>query len=153
MRSMFYNYDNNIDKDLSQPSCPCVPVASAKEGAPNLSFIYNIKGELLGVCAKHGMPITLYFHLEELHGYSLTDFVTDHNVEFKLYSLSGKEVFAKTFEARDYYNVASDDLLVEIDQAEANTLRQETYCMEVKLTSSTGFYTLFAPADGTLVIR
>lgn len=153
MRSMFYNYDNNIDKDLSQSSCTCMPMVSTKEGAPNLSFIYNIKGELLGVCAKHGMPITLYFHLEELHGWPLAEFVTGHNVEFKLYSLSGKEIFAKTFKARDYYNATSDDLLVEIDQSEANKLRQETYCMEVKLTNSTGFYTLFAPADGTLVIR
>ena len=153
MRSMFYNYDNNINKDLSQRPCLGPVLPAVKEGSPNLSFIYNIKGDALGVCAKHLMPFMLYFHLEEIHGWPLDSYIADHMIEFKVCTTTGKDVFRKTLAPSECFNSLTNDLAIEITQAEAELLKQETYTISVKLLCATGFYTLFSANDGILMIR
>jgi hypothetical protein len=56
MSKMFYNYDNDVDLELinQESSLPIQPIQSA----PNMSVLYNIKGEMYGIEVKHNMPFT-----------------------------------------------------------------------------------------------
>lgn len=154
MSKMFYNYDNNIDLDLSNTTVlPSVlPKVMPLQSLPNISMLYNRKGEMYGVETKYGMPFTLYFHLDELHGWSLQDFVQESKVNFKLLTQNHKVVLDKIFEGKNIFTSGSD-LEIVVTQEEANTLKQESYRMELTLYPNIGFYKLFSENDGLLVVR
>lgn len=154
MSKMFYNYDNNIDLDLSNTTVlpPALPKVMPLQSLPNISMLYNKKGEMYGVEAKYSMPFTLYFHLDELHGWRLEDLVKVSTVEFTLITQNHKIALAKIFNGADIFTNAQD-LVVFVDQSEAKTLKQESYKITLQLHSEFGDYLLFSESDGLLVVR
>jgi hypothetical protein len=151
MSKMFYNYDNNIDLDLSSCKPMKLPQLQPLQSASSASLLCNVKGEIYGIEARHGMPITLYFHLDELHGWPLFDFVQNSEVSFRLLS-NHKTVLSKTFPGNEIFTTAGD-LVIDLSQEDMLLLKQESYKIELKLIQATGFYTIFSEADGLLVVR
>lgn len=153
MSKMFYNYDNDIDIILPPVELPNLKPIQSSTG---ISILYNLKGEMYGVEAKHGLPFTLYFHLDELHGWQLDDLMASSMIEFKLITQNHKVALEKTFAGSDIFT-RSQDLIITINQEEAAQLKQESYKMDLKLVSTTSttsyFYPLFSESDGLLVIR
>jgi hypothetical protein len=56
------------------------------------------------------------------------------------------------FTGKDIFTLGSD-LKVTVTQEEAKILKQESYKMELVLSSDAGFYKLFSEGDGLLVVR
>lgn len=150
MSKMFYNYDNDVDLELinQESSLPIQPIQSA----PNMSVLYNIKGEMYGIEVKHNMPFTLYFHLEELHGWNLNDFVGNSLVNFKILTQNHKTVLEKTFNGNEVFT-PTGDLVIHICHPDVEVLKQESYRMELTLQPGIGIYQLFSERDGLLVVR
>ena len=119
----------------------------------NHTDLYDIKGRQIGVAVKHEMPFKLYFHIDELNNLPFVDFILQSEAEFKLLTKSHKVALTKTISCTDIYDVATGDLMIEITQDEAKSLKQESYGVELKLNQATGFYKIFTEADGLLVVR
>ena len=151
MSKMFYNYDNNVDLNKA-PNSDCFMELRPLQSATNSSLLYNIKGEMYGVEVRHGMPFTLYFHLEELNGWPLTEFIGQSTVEFKILTQNHKVMIAKQFSGYEIFT-ATNDLVIHICQEDAAALKQESYRMELVVKPGIGFYKLFSAQDSLLVVR
>lgn len=152
MSKMFQNYDNNIDCDLSSLEPKSFPRPIPLQSAPNISLLYDLKGRMYGVEVKHHMPFSLYFHLDEMQGQSLVDFVEQSIVEFKLIGQNHKIILVKTFNGSEIFTMGSD-LVIDLNQEDIEELKQETYKMELTLLHDTDSYKLFAESDALLVVR
>lgn len=152
MHNMFYNYDHNINKKLEPKQRPC-PESEGPSSASNTALLYDIKGRPLGVEVRAGMPFDLYFHLEELHGYNLQEIIYDASVELLFLSVNHKVALEKHYNAIEQYDSSTSDLVLHIDQEEANKLKQETYQLKVSLVWEDGTYILFSEQDGVVSIR
>jgi hypothetical protein len=148
---MFYNYDNNVDLDRIKHS-PEQLELKPLQSTTNSSLLYNLKGEMYGVEVRHNLPFTLYFHLEELNGWSLTDFISQSTVEFKILTQNHKVVVEKEFNGYEIFT-ANGDLVIHICHEDAMLLKQESYRMELVLKPGIGFYKLFSEQDSLLVVR
>ena len=116
--------------------------------------LYNKNDLFYGVEAQHQMPFSLYFHLTEASDKPLTTFVSDCEVEFEIRSIvTHKPVVFKKFLGNAIFNSTTNDLKIEINQEDAQQLKQETYTMTLKLVYATGFYILHNEQNGVLVIR
>jgi hypothetical protein len=116
--------------------------------------LYNKNHQFYGVEAKHLMPFNLYFHLTESSGQNIDFFIKECNIEFSVYSKPARiPVIFKTLRGDVVFDSSTQDLKIEINQEEAKQLKQETYCMQLKLVYPTGFYILHSEQDGLLVIR
>jgi hypothetical protein len=154
MSKMFTNYDSNIELDLDQ--IPVFSLAPMKpiQSLPNTSLLFNTKQEIYGVETKHGAPCDLYFHLDESHGWDLTEFVGNSLVEFRLLTThTHKVILEKVFSGREIFNNQSNDLAIRLTQEDLKQLRQESYNISVRLIQSDGFYNIFSERDGLLVLR
>lgn len=151
MSKMFYNYDNNVDLDKIQHPYDHLELKPL-QSTTNSSLLYNIKDEMYGVEVRHNMPFTLYFHLEELNGWSLSDFVSQSKVEFKILTQNHKIVVEKEFNGYEIFT-ADNDLVIHICHEDAMLLKQESYQMELILKPGIGLYKLFSEQDSLLVVR
>jgi hypothetical protein len=152
---MFAKYDNIVYSDL----CECASINAnystfePLQSMPNISLLYNLNNKIYGVEAKHEMPFTLYFHLEEKSNQSLLDFIFSSTVEFKILTKGHKLILAQTFKGADIFNIETSDLIINISQDEALQLKQESYVMDLRIINAEGSYKLFSEQDGVLVIR
>lgn len=61
MKDMFYKYDYQADvKDCSCEPVPCNHPKTLYDKT-SAEIVYNLKGDQIGIKAKHGFPIPLYF--------------------------------------------------------------------------------------------
>jgi hypothetical protein len=153
MRSMFYNYDNNIEKDLEpQPPVHFAPPLKPLTSTPNASFIYTINGKPLGIEVKQGTPINLYFNLQEAHGADIPTVLAESFLKFQLIGCNHKVVFEKilTPEACLY---GYSDIKIELSASEIASLRKESYQIRLSIEWPDESYVLYSEADGLFVIR
>lgn len=151
MSKMFDNYNNETNINIP-PLNASNSLLKPIQSSPNLALLYNLKGELYGIEARHNMPFVLYFHLDEMSGQNLNDFVAKSLVEFKLITQNHKIAFEKVFNGAEIFTSGSD-LVISINQEEAQSLKQESYWIDLCLRQPVGFYRLFSNKDGLLVIR
>ena len=144
MASMFTNYDN-MNNQLCEPLCNSEP-------QKDLKIITNIKGEILGVQIKHGNPLKLYFHLENLHEVELEALLQGF-VSFEILTTTHKNVVSKEYPVVDILNLDTSDLHIALSITEMETLKKETYNMRVTLKVAEASYEVFAEKDGYLIIR
>jgi hypothetical protein len=117
-------------------------------------MLYDKNNRFYGVEAKYQMPFSLYFHLTEASNQSIEEAIKNSNIKFSIYSKpSGKSLISKTLKGESVFNPSSRDLKIDINQAEAQLLAQETYYMHLVLACTEGSYVLHAGSDGVLVIR
>lgn len=152
MQNMFINYDNNIKARLDR--CPVPPPCiHGPRSASNSAFLYNLKGEALGVEVRGRMPFTLYFNLQSPQQLYLLERLATCAVSFTLVAPQHKAAFEKTFKFSDIYNSMTGDLMIQLTQEEANSLKSETYRIILTLIGDTSNYVLFNETDGLLCIR
>ncbi len=151
MRSMFYNYDNNIDKDLESIG-PVVEPLKPLSSTPNAAFIYSVDGKPLGVEVKQGTSVHLYFSLQEAHGVSISTILAEAWLQFQLIGCNHKVVFEKIL-APDACLCGYSDLKIELSAAETATLRKESYHIKLSIEWPDESYILYSEADGLFVIR
>ena len=153
MKNMFFNYDNNSDKNFESHY-------HNLDFLENLPYVRDINGKFLGIKAKYQHPITLYFHLEDLgseylvsNGMSVEDLILSSKIYFEIKTTTAKTVINKLYDPSECFNAMSNDLIIYLTQAEVKKLKQESYTMSLKLVWEEDFYELFTSQDGLLIIR
>lgn len=151
MRSMFYNYDNNIDRDIPkypQPEAPLKPLMSA----PNASFLYSIDKKPLGIEVKQGTPVSLYFNIQESRGMPLATILAEAQLKFQLIGVNHKVILEKTL-APEAAMCTPQDLVISLSATETAELRKESYNIKLDIEWPDESYALYTEKDGLLVIR
>lgn len=151
MRSMFYNYDNNIDRDIPkypQPVAPLKPLMSA----PNASFLYSIDEKPLGIEVKQGTSVSLYFNVQESRGTSLAAILAGAQLKFQLIGVNHKVILEKIL-APEAAMCTPQDLVISLSAAETAKLRKESYNIKLDIEWPDESYALYTEKDGLLVIR
>lgn len=151
MRSMFYNYDNNIDKDL-KPLCPAIEPLRPLMSTPNAAFIYSIDGKPIGIEAKQGTPISLYFSLQEANGVAIPTVLAESQLKFQLIGCNHQVIFEKIL-APEACLYSYSDLKIELSAAETAALRKESYNIKLSIEWPNESYVLYSEADSLFVIR
>lgn len=154
MKSMFVNYDNNIDKNLMPPYKPMADDTKILENLDNIAIIYDVLGNEIGVRVKRGASFNLYLYLTGyVEGSTVDDLVLNSTVNVRFYTLRHKLVLEKNMQAADLYNVESNWLMVPISQDEAGVFDVDSYKMSISLIWAGGEYELFSENDGLLIVR
>jgi hypothetical protein len=130
---MFFNYDNNINKNVQDHTFE-------PDFFEDVTFVKDIKGNILGIRAKYNHPIKLYFHLEDLgsaylveNNISLYDLIMTSKVVIKFENLACKVVLEKTFEPSSCYDYYTNDLYILLDTEDIKDLKQESYRLSLNL--------------------
>lgn len=152
MRSMFYNYDNNIDSKLDQVCIPPIQLPDLTT-ASKTATIYNIKGEPIGIEITRGAPVTLYFNLTELSGQYLPDILVNSTVKFELITQGHKGVLEKNLDTLEVFNSITQDLAISLTSADTTALKQESYKIKLYLNWPEESYPVFTEKDGLLIVR
>lgn len=177
MKDMFYNYDHNIDRDIT-PLHPLPPksheiLASDKDS----SVVKNAKGDEIGVRVKKGMPFTLYFYLEDYDthrpvntDYNTVEEILKSNTVITVMTGRHQEVFTLHYPTREIFDFNLSELRIHIPmstllQSEdeeddkptiieyASLLTNDTYRIKLSLEFEGGSYNLFSDSDGLLIVR
>lgn len=144
MSKMFDSY--NILEPHNTAIHNCMPSFADKE-------VYNIKGEKIGILAKHGMPIILYFHIDEINNLPFNDFIMGCQIELALLNKNHRPVLSKQLACAEVFNAELSDIIIEITQEESLKLKQESYGIDLRLISQEGFFHIFSETDGKLIVR
>lgn len=156
MKNMFYNYDHNITADLTPPYIPPYQPCRNLLNSSEVSIIYNIFGDEQGVQVKYQTPCTLYFNLENLSvglPMSLADIVGSSNIKLEIFATSRLHILDKTFTAKDVFNDATNDLIINLDYEDMQELKRDVYRIKLSLAWDEAEYTLFSDNNGFLVVR
>ncbi|MBP5467691.1 MAG: hypothetical protein J6Z11_00435 [Candidatus Riflebacteria bacterium] len=166
MKDMFYNYDNNIDKNLqNRPHFPA-GYPAVLESDPNISIVKDAKDREIGVRVRHNMPFTLYFYLDDYTNAmkvsdipNLRSFVLNSLCYFEVVSNKHNVIFSISQPAINIFDLKSSKLAINVSQEQANLLKKDTYRMQLVLstigTEHTigSSYILFDEDDGLLIVR
>ena len=151
MKDMFYNYDNDIDLELS---CQRLSDSQSDATADAAKMLYNKIGEPIGVQIRYKTPINLYFNLRETAGRrDLIDLITRSTIVFKINNARHITIVEKAFSGFNVFNPVTGDILIALSQQETSVLKQECYRMELQLIDGEDLYPLFNELDAYLVIR
>lgn len=154
MKDMFYNYDNNIDKK----NYPIIhyPQDDSKilESNPTLSLVVDVKGNEIGVCARHTIPFELFFMMDGcVENSSIEELVMScTSVCFRVVDYWHKIVLEKVFLPDECY-IGDDTIKIALNQSDVDNFKQETYNMNLTLYWPGGSYTLYSEDNGFLTIK
>jgi hypothetical protein len=148
---MFYNYDNDIETGPG-PGPECLRLEQYFQ-ATGLALIYDLKGKLLGIEAKHQNPITLFFNVRETTGQLSLEGLAAATVRFNLVGQNHKVALEKVYQPLDVYNAQTSDFAIFLSAAEVGTLKKESYRISLTLEFEDEVFSLFGETDGLLVIR
>lgn len=156
MKSMFVNYDNNIDKNLMPHCKPMADDAKILENQDSIAIVYDVLGNEIGVKVKHGAAFNLYLYLDGyVEGSSIDEFVLNcSHIQADFYTLRHKKALEIAYSnIADLYNFESNWLMIPIKQEDAELLDIDSYRMSIKLVWPEGEYELFSESDGLLIVR
>lgn len=148
MKNMFYNYDNNIDHKVSskppfrQEPCNKLDTDSRAE------YLYNVKGDLLGIKVLVDTKVDLYFRFESDNEADLYNLLRNNLLSFKVLDFKYEEVVSFPVEVLENLNEAK----VELITSEEGPLKQGTYRLQLTVELEDGFYTLYSPSSGILTV-
>lgn len=152
MKDMFFNYDNCIDKKTYDTPIIFGDKTRKLESPPAIEPIIDIKGNEVGVRARHLADFTLYFNLDcNMECADLDTLVYNSTVSFQILNHKHEVVVEKTLATADIY--CNGTLAIYISQTDAEKLKPELYHLNVALIWPGGGYNIFAEPDGMLAIK
>lgn len=154
MKSMFINYDNNIEKKVTPPHLNINKKLDILDSEDTVSIAKDVFGNEIGVKVKHNIPFNLYFYLDGWIGeFSIDALVACSQLNIKVISFRHKIILEKILDTADLYDDEADCLVCPFTADEAKTLDIDTYKISATLIWDGGSYELFSENDGLLIIR
>lgn len=151
MSRMFFAYDNDIDLDMQNIKPHADEFNNNTEAT---KMIYSKTGKFLGVQAKHGLPLSLYFNLSDGCGnIEFIELIANSNIRFKINSTTHKNIIEKEFNGFEIFNPLTNDLCINLLPQDMESLKQESYHIELQLLHDNDCFSLFNKQDIYLVIR
>jgi hypothetical protein len=139
MKNMFFNYDNNIDKDLHPEECLVMSQTNLENNSYPM-IVTDINGKQLGLKIKHNQASILYFNLKDKgsmylaeNGLSLYDLISSSSINFEITTTTHKVVLSKTFLGSEVFDYLTNDLVIPLTIEDFKHLKKETYKLSLKL--------------------
>lgn len=148
MRSMFYNYEHDIDKKIYPPIklCGCPENSNTFSSA---QLLRNAAGKMLGVAATSDTPFTLYFYLDgEVEDGSIVELLDTAKFFLRIYSSKSDELISEIL-AEAY---SDDTVSVQVDPHQYN-LNYGTYRLQLMMQYQDRDYELFSKESAILYIE
>lgn len=148
MRSMFYNYEHDIDKKIYPPieSCDCPENSNTFS---NVQLLINAAGKMLGVTATSSTPFTLYFYLDgEVEDGSIVELLDAAKFFLRIYSSKSDELIGEI--SADVYS--DDTISAQIDPYRYN-LNHGIYRLQLIMRYQDRDYELFSKESAILSIE
>ena len=156
MRSMFYNYDNNIQNDPHK-TYPENPNKYPKQLDKNLNafkgarLLKDKKDRPLGVEVSRNSVFRLYFSFEGIvDDGTIQDLLENSIIIFDILDVHHNVLLECDVEVYALYNIASVEVIA---SDECNLIGGQTYKMRLHTTIDGIVYDLFSENDGILYIK
>ena len=154
MRDMFHNYDSHIDKkEYPRPHFP-EEETHILEGDSNLYLVTDVFGNEIGIQAKYGSSVTLYFRLSGcVEGSCIGDFVSRCSINFQIVDYWHEVIFEDSYSADEVFNLEDETIEIQLNLNNIEKLKRETYHMNLSLIWPDGKYDLYTEKNGFLAIK